>query len=117
LFVAKQVEKIGALGVYERNLRYVNEDLLKDGNFIEIPSKCVLNTAKQQYNKKYRLDEDYFKELRMFGFFTRSTDDESKDIKGENFYTLLIIDILRCFINFFLKDNFEETHIIIQMLC
>ncbi|CAF1541941.1 unnamed protein product, partial [Didymodactylos carnosus] len=78
----KQVQKIGALGVYERNLRYANEDPLKESNFTEVPSIDVLTTAKQQYNKKYRLYEDYFKELRMFGFFTRCTDDESEDIKG-----------------------------------
>ncbi|CAF1378810.1 unnamed protein product [Didymodactylos carnosus] len=80
--MVKQVQKIGALGVYERNLRYANEDPLKEGNFTEVPSIDVLKTAKQQFNKKYRLDEDYFKELRMFGFFTRCTDDESEDIKG-----------------------------------
>ncbi|CAF1447830.1 unnamed protein product [Didymodactylos carnosus] len=99
--MVKQVQKIGALGVYERNLRYANEDPLKEGNFTEVPSIDVLKTAKQQYNKKYRLDEDYFKELRMFGFFTRCTDDESEDTKAKNFYILLITDILRCFIKFF----------------
>ncbi|CAF1220695.1 unnamed protein product, partial [Didymodactylos carnosus] len=77
----KAIQKIGALGVYERNLRYANEDPLKEGNFTEVPSIDVLKTAKQRYNKKYRLDEDYFQELRMSGFFTRCTDDESEDIK------------------------------------
>ncbi|CAF4331300.1 unnamed protein product, partial [Didymodactylos carnosus] len=67
--------------LFKRNLRYANEDPLKEGNFTEVPSIDVLKTAKQRYNKKYRLDEDYFQELRMSGFFTRCTDDESEDIK------------------------------------
>ena len=65
LILAKEVNQIGALGVYERKLRYANEDLLKEGNFSEVPSIDVLKTTKQQYNKKYRFDEDSFKELRM----------------------------------------------------
>lgn len=73
--------------MFERNVRFANEDLLKEGNFTEVPSLDVLKTAKQQYNKKYRLDEDYFKELRMYGFFTRFTDHTSKYFQGENFQT------------------------------
>ena len=84
-FLVKQVQQIGALGVYERNLRSANEDLLREGNFSEVPSIDVLKTAKQQYNKLYRLDEDIFKESRMFRFLTESNDDKSKDIHGKTF--------------------------------
>ena len=101
LILAKEVQQIGALGVYERNLRYANEDLLKEGNFSEVPSRDVLNTIKQQYNKKYRLDEDQFKELRMFGYFTRFIDYTSEDVIGENFNTLSIVDTLIRFLIFF----------------
>jgi hypothetical protein len=89
-YLAKEVEQIGALAVYERNLRNANEDFLKEGNFSETPSINVLNTAKQQHNKKYHFDGDNFKDIRMFGFFTRHTDYTSKDVIGEKFYTLLI---------------------------
>jgi len=68
-------------------MRFANEDLLQEGNFSEVPSMDVLKTTKQQYNKKYRLDEDYFKELRMYRFLTRLIDRTSKEIKGENFST------------------------------
>lgn len=101
--LAKEVIQIGALAVYERNLRDANEDLLKEGNFSHVKSTDVLNTVKQQYNKKYRLDEDCFKELRMFGFSTRYTDAFSEHVKGENFDTLLIIE--------FLKDFFFFPHL------
>ncbi|CAF3902483.1 unnamed protein product [Rotaria sp. Silwood1] len=90
--MAKRVHQIGALGVFEHNVRFADEDLLREGNFTEIPSLDVLKTAKQQYNKKYRLDEDCFKELRMYGFFTRFTDYASKCFKGENFQTPLRTD-------------------------
>ena len=75
--------------MFERNVRFANEDLLQEGNFSEVPSVDVLKTAKHQYNKKYRLDEDYFKELRMYGFFTRISDYDSKSFKGEKFQTSL----------------------------
>jgi hypothetical protein len=101
LILAKEINQIGALNVYERNLRYANEDLLKEGNFSDVPPIEVLNTIKQEYNKKYRLDEDHFKELRLFGYFTRHIDINSKEIRGDNFYTLSIIDTLRHIEKFF----------------
>ncbi len=101
VILAKEVQRIGALAVYESNLRNANVDLLKAGNFTEVPSREVLNTIKQQYNKRYRLDEDCFRELRMFRFFTRYTDRDSEDVKGENFYTLLIIDTFMRVVHFF----------------
>lgn len=85
--LAKEVKSVGALAVYERNLRHANEELLKEGNFSEVPSTEVLNKIKQQYEKKYRLDEDCFRELRKFAFFTRYSDVNSEDVIGENFYT------------------------------
>ena len=60
------MQSAGTLRVYEHNIRLADEELLREGNFSEVPSMDVLKTAKYQYNKKYRLDEDYFKELRMF---------------------------------------------------
>ncbi|CAF1579671.1 unnamed protein product, partial [Didymodactylos carnosus] len=62
--IAKDVHQVGALR-----------------NFSEIPSMDALKTAKQQYNQKYRLDEDYFKELRTFRYLTHSIDHSSEDIK------------------------------------
>ncbi|CAF1403939.1 unnamed protein product [Adineta ricciae] len=60
--IAKEVKTIGALGVYERNLRHANEELLKEGNFSEVPTKEVLDKIKQEYDNKYRLDENCYKE-------------------------------------------------------
>ena len=82
--LAKQVQFAGALRVYKRNVRSADEELLQEGNFSEVPSMDVLKTAKHQYNKKYRLDEDYFKELRMLAYLTRSTDFTSAKVIGEN---------------------------------
>ncbi|CAF1632264.1 unnamed protein product, partial [Didymodactylos carnosus] len=78
----KEVNEHGPLAIYERNLRYANEDLLKEGNFSEVSSIDVLKRTKQQYNRKYQLDENIFKDVRMFGYLTRSIDHTSKDIKG-----------------------------------
>ncbi|CAF1436149.1 unnamed protein product [Didymodactylos carnosus] len=80
--MAKAIHQVGALNVFERNMRFANDDLLREGNFSEVPSMDVLKTAKQQYNQKYRLDEDYFKELRMFRYLTHSIDHSSEHIKG-----------------------------------
>ncbi|CAF3842285.1 unnamed protein product [Rotaria sp. Silwood1] len=92
--MAKRVHQIGALGVFEHNVRFADEDLLREGNFTEIPSLDVLKTAKQQYNKKYRLDEDCFKELRMYGFFTRFTDYASKCFKDKDSSIMPLIGAL-----------------------
>ncbi len=64
----------------------------KRGNFSEVPSMDVLKTAKQQYIKKYRCDEDYFKELRVLGFLKRLIDHTSKDVIGESFSIRQIIN-------------------------
>jgi hypothetical protein len=49
-----------------------------------VPSLDVLKTAKHEYNKKYRLDEDIFKQLRMFRCLTWSLDTDSKKMKGKD---------------------------------
>ena len=93
---AKEVKSIGALGVYERNLRHANEELLKEGNFSEVPTKDVLDKIKQEYENKYRLDENCYKEVRMFAFITRYSDVHSKEVKGEccyNFTCLIFANI------------------------
>ncbi|CAF1588184.1 unnamed protein product [Didymodactylos carnosus] len=45
--MAKEVNQHGPLAIYERNLRYANADLLKEGNFSEVPSIDVLKRTKQ----------------------------------------------------------------------
>ncbi|CAF4195577.1 unnamed protein product, partial [Adineta steineri] len=80
--MAKEVKQIGSLAVYERNLRHANEDLLKEGNFSQAPSTDVLKTIKQQFDKRYRFDEDCFRDLRIFAFITRYEDIASEHVKG-----------------------------------
>jgi hypothetical protein len=82
IFVAQQVQEEGPLAVYERNLRRADEKLLRDGNLTQVPSTDVLKTAAYKYNNKYRLDEDMFKEVRMFRELTQRWDETSKEIKG-----------------------------------
>lgn len=85
IFEAQQVHEEGALAVYERNLRLADENLLHNGNLTQVPSTDVLKTADYKYNNKYRLDEDMFKEIRMFREVTYRLDDTSKKIKGVYF--------------------------------
>ena len=73
--------------------------------FSKVSSLDVLKTAKHQYNKKYRLDEDYFKELRMYGFFTRSSDYTSECIKGKQFQTSLKICVFALLDEHFLGSD------------
>lgn len=69
--------------MYEQNMRNADEELLREGNFTEVPSTDVLKTAGQEYSNRYRLDEDMFKELRIFRELTERLDQCSKDVKGE----------------------------------
>ena len=81
-FVAQQVHEKGPLAVYERNLRQADENLLQDGNLTQVPSTDVLKTAVYEYNNTYRLDEDIFKEVRIFRELTHQWDETSEEIKG-----------------------------------
>ena len=69
--------------MYEQNMRNADEELLREGNYTEVPSTDVLKTADQEYSNRYRLDEDMFKELRIFRELTERLDQCSKDVKGE----------------------------------
>ena len=106
--------QVGALGVFEKNIRSADEDLLRAGNFSQVPSMDVLKTAKQQYNKKYRLDEDYFKELRMFRFLTRFIDHNSKDVKGNNFNIQQLITVVDYNIKIF-DEVFRSSHTLLVL--
>lgn len=81
-FVAQQVHKEGPLAIYERNLRHADENLLENGNLTQVPTREVLKTAVYEYNNKYRLDEDMFKEVRIFLLLTQRWDETSKEVKG-----------------------------------
>jgi hypothetical protein len=82
IIVAQQVHEEGPLAVYERNLLHADDNLLQDGNLSQVPSTDVLKTAVYEYNNKYRLDEDIFKEVRIFRELTQRWDETSKEIKG-----------------------------------
>lgn len=70
------------MAVYERNVRRADESLLREGNFSQVPTTDVLKTAGQEYNNRHKLDEDTFKELRVFRELIRKLDQTSIDVKG-----------------------------------
>lgn len=74
---------LGPLGAYERNLRLADEDLIKQGNYTEVPSIDVLKNARHEYGKRYELDEDMFKAVRLLRYMTYQLDDSSKDVQGK----------------------------------
>jgi hypothetical protein len=75
----------GPLCTFEENVRNANEELLSEGNFSEVPSVDVLKMIKHEYEKKYKLDEDMFKELRILREDMLSFDVTSKNVKGMYF--------------------------------
>ena len=82
--LAQQVNQLGPLTVYEQNLRFADENLLREGNFSRVPSMDVLKAAGQECNNRYRLDEDMFKEVRVFREITQRLDQSSEDIQGKH---------------------------------
>lgn len=90
IFSAKQVSEMGALAVYERNMRSADEELLREGNYTEVPSMDVLKTPGQEYSNRNRLDEDVFRELRIFREMTYRLDQSSKEVKGEKNQLILM---------------------------
>lgn len=83
VFAAQHVNRLGPLAAYERNVRLADENLLQEGNLTQVPSIDVLKTAGQEYNKKYRLDEDMFMEVRIFRELTERLDTSSVKVKGK----------------------------------
>ena len=92
VFAAQQVNRLGPLAAYERNVRLADENLLQEGNLTQVPSIDVLKTAGQEYNKKYRLDEDMFMEVRIFRELTERLDTSSVKVKGKRYPNMLYID-------------------------
>ena len=84
--VAQQVNRLGPLGAFERNMRLADENLLEQGNWSEVPSIDVLKTIAQEYKMKYRLDEDMFKEVRIFREITEQLDQSSSKVKGKYYF-------------------------------
>ena len=93
--IAHRVDQLGPLAVYEQNLRFADKNLLQEGNFSEVPSIDVLKTAGKEYNNRYHLDEDMFKEVRILREITQRLDQSSEDIRGK-YYTLNENSILSC---------------------
>lgn len=82
VFEAQEVREKGALAVYESNLRRADINLLRDGNLTEVPPTPVLKTAGQEVHNEFRLDEDMFKEVRIFREIIQRWDETSEEIKG-----------------------------------
>ena len=81
-FLVHRIKELGPLGVFEENVRNANEDLLAARNFSEVPSVDVIKMIRYEYDKKYKLDEDVFKEVRILREDMSSFDVSSKNIKG-----------------------------------
>lgn len=77
------VHNLGPLGAYERNVRFANEELIEQGNYSEVPSTDVLKNIGREFNKRYELDEDMYKAVRMLRFLTAELDDASEVVKGK----------------------------------
>ncbi len=77
------MNELGPLAVYEQNMRLADENLLREGNFSQVPPKEVLKTIGQEYNNRYRLDEDMFKDVRIFREITERLDQSSEDVQGK----------------------------------
>lgn len=73
----------GPLAIYEKNVRLADNELLEEGNYNQVPTTNVLKTAGQEYSNRHKLDEDIFKELRVFREMTRKLDNSSIDVKGK----------------------------------
>ncbi len=82
MFLVQRIKELGPLGIFEENVRNANKDLLASGNFSEVPSVDVAKMIRYEYDKKHKLDEDIFKEVRILREDMCNFDSSSKTIKG-----------------------------------
>jgi hypothetical protein len=67
-------------------MRLADENLLRNGNFTEVPSVDVLKNIGNEYNQQYRFDEDLFKEVRVLRYLINEFDDYSEEVRGKCFF-------------------------------
>lgn len=69
--------------MFERNVRFADENLLNEGNFTDVPTVDVIKKAGEEFYKRYLFDEDMYKEVRIFRYLTRALDTTSKQVRGK----------------------------------
>jgi hypothetical protein len=82
IFLAEMANAIGSLKTYEANVREADLQLLRAGNHSFVPSIDAIRTAKSNYNKDYRFDNDPVKDLLIFQEALIAADTTSKSVKG-----------------------------------
>lgn len=90
------MQEIGPAAVFRERLEAADQRLLEEGNISEVNSIEVIKKTGVDYNNKYRLDEDIFRECRILASSFRASDIDSTDIEGQ-----LIIYRKEKFIYFF----------------
>ena len=89
VFSGELVKNLGPVGEFEKNVRQANGDLLKEGNFSNVPSVDVLKKIGAKYDEKYSFDEDMFKKMRRFRLLTHGLADISKNVICKSFKMLI----------------------------
>lgn len=69
-FIAEQVAQIGPLAAYERNIGVADKNQLQIRNLTEVPAWKFYKKSRMNMIKKFPLDKDMFKDVRMFREFT-----------------------------------------------
>jgi hypothetical protein len=89
---------IGSLKTYEANVREADLELLRAGNHSFVPSIDTIRTAKSNYNKDYRFDNDPVKDLLIFQEALIVADKTSKNRKRyeRQFRFLILLCFLVC---------------------
>jgi hypothetical protein len=80
--LAEMANAIGSLKTYEANVREADPTLLHAGNHSVVPSIDAIRTAKSNYNKDHRFDNDPVKDLLIFQEALIVADKTSKIVKG-----------------------------------
>ena len=90
VFLAERANAIGSLKTYEANVREADPKLLRVENHSCVPSIDAIRTAKSDYNKNYRFDNEPVQDLLIFQQQLVSDDKDSENLKGLKKYHFLV---------------------------
>jgi len=82
--LGKRANDIGPTAVFQERIKSADENLLAAGNFTGCEPIETIKKAAADYRKKMQLDEEMFKECRIYARAFRMSDTTSTKLRGKS---------------------------------
>jgi hypothetical protein len=82
--LGQRANDIGPMAVFQERIKSADDNLLAAGNYTGCETIEALKKAAADYRKKMHLDEDMFKECRIYARAFRVSDTTSTKLQGKS---------------------------------